>query len=42
MTMFVFATVTVTGLIWAITPPQSPQDPTLDEIAHLIVPGFVP
>jgi hypothetical protein len=42
MTMFVFAALTVTAIIWTITAPQSPQDPTLDEISHLIVLGFVP
>jgi hypothetical protein len=43
MTMFVFAALTVTGFIWAITEPQSPQDPTVeDEINQLIVLAFVP
>jgi hypothetical protein len=42
MTMFVFAALTVTAVIWAITAPQSPQDLTMDEISQLIVSGFVP
>jgi hypothetical protein len=42
MTMFVFAALTVTAVIWAITAPQSPQDLTMDEISQLVVLGFVP
>ena len=42
MTMFVFASLTVAAAIWAIMAPRSPQDPTMDEIGHLIVLGFVP
>ena len=42
MTMFVFAALTVTGFIWAITEPQTPQDLTTDEISQLVVLGFVP
>ena len=42
MTMFVFAALTVTAIIWTITAPQSPEDPTMDEISQLIVLGFVP
>jgi hypothetical protein len=42
MTMFVFAALTVTAFLWAITEPQSPQDLTRDEISQLIVLGFVP
>jgi hypothetical protein len=42
MTLFGFAAVTVTALIWAVTAPESAQDPTSDDIAHLIVLGFVP
>jgi hypothetical protein len=42
MTMFIFAALTVTALIWAVTGPRSPQDLTVDEISHLIVLGFVP
>jgi hypothetical protein len=42
MTMFVFAVLTVTAVIWAITAPQSPQDLTMDEISQLVVLGFVP
>jgi hypothetical protein len=42
MTMFVFAALTVAAAIWAITAPPSPEDPTMDEFSHLIVPGFVP
>ena len=42
MTMFVFAALTVTAFIWAITEPQTPQDLTADEINQLVVLGFVP
>ena len=42
MMMFVFAVLTVTAVIWAITAPQSPQDLTMDEISQLVVLGFVP
>jgi hypothetical protein len=42
MTMFVFAALTVTAFIWAITEPQTPQDLTPDEISQLVVLGFVP
>jgi hypothetical protein len=42
MTMIVFAALTVTAFIWAITAPQSPQDLTTNEISQLIVLGFVP
>jgi hypothetical protein len=42
MTMFVFASLTVAAAIWAIMAPRSPQAPTMDEIGHLIVLGFVP
>jgi hypothetical protein len=42
MTMFVFATVTVAAIIWTVTAPPTPEDPTVDEISHLIVLGFVP
>jgi hypothetical protein len=42
MTMFVFAALTVTGFIWAITEPQTPQDLTADEFSQVIVLGFVP
>jgi hypothetical protein len=42
MMMFVFAALTVTAAIWAITAPPSPEDLTTDEISHLIVLGFVP
>ena len=42
MTMFVFAALTVTAFIWAITEPQSPHDLTMDEISQLVVLGFVP
>jgi hypothetical protein len=42
MTMFVFAVLTVTAFIWAITEPQTPQDLTMDEISQLVVLGFVP
>jgi hypothetical protein len=36
MTMFVFAALTVTAFIWAITEPQDPQDLTPDEISQLV------
>jgi hypothetical protein len=42
MTIFVFAALTVTAAIWAITAPQSSEDLTMDEISQLIVLGFVP
>jgi hypothetical protein len=42
MTMFVFAALTVAAAIWAITAPPSPEVPTMDEISHLVVLGFVP
>jgi hypothetical protein len=42
MTMFVFAALTVTAFIWAITEPQTPQDLTANEISQLVVLGFVP
>jgi hypothetical protein len=42
MTMIVFAALTVTAAIWAITAPQSPEDLTMDEISQLIGLGFVP
>ena len=42
MTIFVFAALTVAAAIWAITAPRSPEDPTVDEISHRIVLGFVP
>jgi hypothetical protein len=41
MMMFVFAALAVTAAIWVITEPQSPQDPTMDEIGQLIALGFV-
>jgi hypothetical protein len=42
MTMFVFAALTVTAAIWAITAPQSPEDLTMNEFSDLIVLGVVP
>jgi len=42
MTVFAFAALTVTAAIWAITAPESPEDPTVDDVSHLIVLGFVP
>jgi hypothetical protein len=42
MTMFIFAALTVTALIRAVTGPRSSQDLTVDEISHLIVLGFLP
>jgi hypothetical protein len=42
MTLFVFAALTATAVIWVITAPPSPQDLTMDEISQLIVLGFVP
>ena len=42
MTMIVFAALTVTAFIWAITEPQSSQGLTMDQISQLIVLGFVP
>jgi hypothetical protein len=42
MVMFVFAALTVTAFIWAVTEPQSPQDVALDEISQVSVLGFVP
>ncbi len=40
--IFVFAALTVTAAFWAVTAPQSPNDPTTDEIIHLVALGFVP
>jgi hypothetical protein len=43
MTLFVFAALTaVAAAIWVITAPQSPQDPTMDEVSQLIALGFIP
>ena len=42
MTIFVFAALTITDAMWAITTKPSPEDLTVDEISHLIVMGFVP
>jgi hypothetical protein len=42
MTIFVFAALTVTAAVWAVTTPASPEDLTVDEVSHLIVLGFVP
>jgi hypothetical protein len=42
MTIFVFAALTVAAFIWAVTAPQSPQDPTMDEMIDLFVLGYVP
>jgi hypothetical protein len=42
MTLFILAALTVTAAIWAITTPQSPQDPTMDEFSQLIALGFIP
>ena len=40
--IFVFAALTVIAAFWAVTAPQSPNDPTTDEIIHLVALGFVP
>ena len=43
MTLFIFAALTaVAAAIWVITAPQSPQDPTMDEVSQLIALGFLP
>jgi hypothetical protein len=42
MTMFVFAALTVSAFIWAITEPQTPQDLTADEFSQLVPLGLVP
>ncbi|HXA22256.1 MAG TPA: hypothetical protein VNW90_08145 [Acetobacteraceae bacterium] len=42
MLLFVFAALTVAAVVWVITTPQSPQDPTMDEISQLIMLGFIP
>jgi hypothetical protein len=43
VTLFVLAALTaVAAAIWVITTPQSPQDPTMDEVSQLIALGFIP
>jgi hypothetical protein len=43
MTLFIFTALTaVAAAIWVITAPQSPQDPTMDEVSQLIALGFIP
>jgi hypothetical protein len=42
MTIFVIAALTVTATIWVVTEPKSPEDLTMDEMADLVVLGFVP
>ena len=42
MTLFVFAALTAAAAVWVITAPQSPQDPTMDELSQLIALGFIP
>jgi hypothetical protein len=43
MTLFIFAALTaIAAAIWVVTAPQSPQDPTMDEVSQLIALGFIP